>query len=75
MITEAKLMLKEVNTGRVFVLEDSESFERYTIMILKENSYTVEEMAKFFGLRWRAMYSKINKLGINLKEIGQKNIN
>lgn len=75
MITEAKLMLKEVNTGRVFVLEDSESFERYTIMILKENNYTVEEMAKFFNIKWRAMYSRLNKLGINLKEIGQKNIN
>lgn len=65
---EVKLMVKEINSGKTFIIENSEEFERYTIQILRENNYSVNRMAKFFDIKERAMYYKLNKLGFELGE-------
>ncbi len=61
-MTEIKLMLKEINSGKTFVIEEGEDFERYTIQLLRDNNYSVNQMAKFFAIKQRAMYIRLNKL-------------
>ena len=68
-MNEIKFMLKEINSGKTFVIEEGEDFEKYTIQLLRENNYSVNQMAKFFGINQRAMYYRLNKLGFELGSI------
>ncbi len=58
------IILKKLGSSESTFVTSSEEAEKYFIQILEENNYTMKEMAKFFGIKERAMYYKREKLQV-----------
>jgi len=61
---EHLIIVKSLSTTESIFINSLEEAERFFIKILEENNYTMNEIAKFFGIKQRAMYYKKEKLGI-----------
>lgn len=64
MKNEHLIILKTLGKDESRFITSVNEAELYFVKILEENNYTVKEMAKFFGIKERAMYYKKQKLGV-----------